>query len=382
MQLHGLYLVTTSPINRESNFGNHGLQKSYYSSQSVKRRSWIADLFKSLTNTSNSNSKNTPEDTDIHASSELAQVDQVKQQIKKFLKDVNFDLSSPFLKDGELKAAVWRYFQSLQLGETEKSVPEALKLAVTFTKRIPHCRSRSGFFVLPNLPTCFWLMTLRKSSWKIFNHSVRSGFQFTFSSILFMGIYAKADLSSFILNKPHNHPLLNGFDRHLRELSLYYGPYCHSTILKSLFDFVNGRTIEDKMEKSNFKLSSDARLMPVLLKTKTGGAEILLHLLWPNTVFPEDKYVMKIFPALQDLIFFTDFTNDILSYHKEFVLRDEKANFVDNFAQSHDMRHLDVLQHLTSYTPKVSQCYEPSSLPKYSDTGSPGIKFGLSNDSG
>lgn len=96
----------------------------------------------------------------------------------------------------------------------------------------------------------------------------------------------------------------------------------------------------------------------MLLRAKVGGAEILLHLLWPNTNFPESEYVVQYFPALQDLILFTDFTNDILSYYKEFVLRDKKGNFVANFAQTHDIQHLDVLRHLTSYTPKVSPFHE------------------------
>lgn len=51
---------------------------------------------------------------------------------------------------------------------------------------------------------------------------------------------------------------------------------------------------------------------------------------------------------------FTDFTNDILSYYKEFVLRGERDNFVGNFADTHRMQQGDVLWHLVSYTPKVS----------------------------
>lgn len=50
---------------------------------------------------------------------------------------------------------------------------------------------------------------------------------------------------------------------------------------------------------------------------------------------------------------FTDFTNDILSYYKEFILHGERGNFVENFADTHGMQQLDVLQHLTGYTPKV-----------------------------
>jgi len=62
---------------------------------------------------------------------------------------------------------------------------------------------------------------------------------------------------------------------------------------------------------------------------------------------------MRYFPVMQELVLFTDFTNDILSYYKEFILHREKGNFVGNFADTHEMQQLDVLQHLTGYTPKV-----------------------------
>jgi hypothetical protein len=91
----------------------------------------------------------------------------------------------------------------------------------------------------------------------------------------------------------------------------------------------------------------------MFLRTKVGGAEILVHLLYPKAIFPEDEYVIQYFPAIQELVLFIDFANDILSYYKEFCLDDEKGNFVANFADTHNIQHLDVLKYLTSYTPKV-----------------------------
>jgi hypothetical protein len=124
-------------------------------------------------------------------------------------------------------------------------------------------------------------------------------------------------------------------------------------IIKSLFDYVNGRIVEHQMEQSNFKALSDSRLMPMFLRTKVGAAEILISMLWPRALFPEEKYLIQYFPAVQELVLFIDFTNDILSYYKEFCIHDEKGNFVANFAQTHAMSHLDVLKHLAGYTPQV-----------------------------
>lgn len=159
---------------------------------------------------------------------------------------------------------------------------------------------------------------------------------------------------SFTLNQHHNHPILAGLDSHLRNLSNYYGPYCHSVMIKGMLDYINGRVVEHKIKQSNFKFSSESRLMPMFLRTKVGGAEIMIHLLYPNSVFPEEEYVMQYFPITLELVLFIDFTNDILSYYKEFCLDDETGNFVANFADTHHVQHLDVLRYLTSYTPTVS----------------------------
>lgn len=155
------------------------------------------------------------------------------------------------------------------------------------------------------------------------------------------------------MNNGHKHPLLANFDTHLRYLSRYYGPYCHSTIIKSLFDYVNGRIIEHEMEESGFNFPPTARLMPMFLRTKVGAAEILVSMMWPKAIFPEETYLMQYFPVIEELVLFIDFTNDILSYYKEFVIRQEKGNFVANFAETHDMTHLDVLRHLVAYAPQV-----------------------------
>ncbi|KAJ5873139.1 hypothetical protein N7455_003682 [Penicillium solitum] len=159
----------------------------------------------------------------------------------------------------------------------------------------------------------------------------------------------------YYLTQHHKHPILTGLDSHLRNLSNYHGPYCHSVMIKGMLDYINGRVVEHRIKQSNFKFSSESRLMPMCLRTKVGGAEIMIHFLYPNSVFPEEEYVMQYFPITLELVLFIDFTNDILSYYKEFCLNDETGNFVANFADAHHVQHLDVLRYLTSYTPAVTK---------------------------
>lgn len=118
---------------------------------------------------------------------------------------------------------------------------------------------------------------------------------------------------SFVLNKGHKHPLLAAFDIHLRGLSRYYGQYCHSAVVKSAIDYVNGRIIEHKMLECNFQFPPGSKLMPIFLRHKVGGAEIMVHMCFPKGLFPEEKYVMKYFPIMQELVAFTNFT---LTHHQ------------------------------------------------------------------
>ncbi|RJE22101.1 Trichodiene synthase TRI5 [Aspergillus sclerotialis] len=263
----------------------------------------------------------------------VPQTEAVKSLIKQYLESVGFDRKSPFIKDRELESAVWIYFKSLNMGaKTEAAVRKALKLSVTTAHQI-----------YTNLP---------------FENRVFCAVQILYMFLVddiaecFMD-ELRCFCQNFSLNNGHKHPLLANFDTHLRHLSRYYGPYCHSTIIKSLFDYVNGRIIEHEMEKTGFTFPSTARLMPMFLRTKVGAAELLISMMWPKAIFPEETYLMHYLPTVQELILFTDFSNDILSYYKEFVIRQEKGNFVANFAETHDMTHLDVLRKLVDYAPQV-----------------------------
>ncbi|KAK2811179.1 hypothetical protein FQN50_002276 [Emmonsiellopsis sp. PD_5] len=269
----------------------------------------------------------------------LAQAQAVKSLIKSFLEDVGFDRDTPFIKDHDLEAAVWDYFKNLGMGEdTEKSVQKVLKLSVTAYTSLPFdnkvtCATQLLYMFLVDDIADVFMEELRCFGQNKWCHFIKT--------------------HAFTLSNGHKHPLLSNFDTHLRSLSRYYGPYCHSAIIKSLFDFANGCIVEQEMRQTGFKLPSESRLMPMFLRTKVGAAEILIHMLWPYSRFPEQTYMIQYFPVAQELALFIDSTNDILSHYKELVINDEKGNLVANFADTHSMSQLDVLRHLTGYTPQL-----------------------------
>lgn len=61
-----------------------------------------------------------------------AQIEQVQIIIKKFLDDIQFDRSTPFIKNRDLEVAVWDYFSNLFMGQDiERKVQKRLKISVT-----------------------------------------------------------------------------------------------------------------------------------------------------------------------------------------------------------------------------------------------------------
>ncbi|KAE8140781.1 Trichodiene synthase-domain-containing protein [Aspergillus pseudotamarii] len=217
------------------------------------------------------------------------QVMQIKYLVKKYLESIHFDANTPYFKDEALEETVWGYFQSLNMGEKiERSSQKMLKITGLY------------MFLLDDVTE-----------------------EFT-----------------------------EGLQQFGQNLSIYYGPYCHSVIIKSMFDYINGHVIEHKMEQSGFKFSANTCLMPTFLRTKTGGAEILVHMLWPKSLFPEEQYFMQYFPVIQEMVLFIGFTNEILLYYKECFINEEKGNFVSNFAQAHEVDRLDVLRQLSEYIPQ------------------------------
>ncbi|CAI7600592.1 unnamed protein product [Penicillium glandicola] len=273
-------------------------------------------------------------DTNGTVHSERAQPDQIKSLIRTFLEDIKFDRSIVMSEDPEMKMAVWQYFKGLDSGEkTEKSIQQIFEPPVNF-----------AYMAYTSLPSQVRVVCAIQFVYMFLVDDVAEEFM---EDLQTFG-------QKFALNQNHKHPLLAGLDSHLRNLSRYYGPYCHSVIIKAMFDYINGRIIEHKAKESKFKFSSESRLMPMFLRTKVGGAEIMVHCLYPNSVFPEEEYVMQYFPITLELVLFIDFTNDILSYYKEFCLGDEEGNFVANFADTHHVQHLDVLQYLANYTPGVT----------------------------
>ncbi|KXG49219.1 Trichodiene synthase [Penicillium griseofulvum] len=126
-----------------------------------------------------------------------------------------------------------------------------------------------------------------------------------------------------------------------------------SAIVKNSLEYVAGRVVEHQMLASQFQFSPVTKMVPVFLRPRVGGSEIMAHMVFDYAQFPEEQYLLQCLPAIPAMMQFADYSNDILSYYKEFVIADEKYNFVDNFAESHGLSHIQVLCNLAEHAAEV-----------------------------
>jgi hypothetical protein len=127
-----------------------------------------------------------------------------------------------------------------------------------------------------------------------------------------------------------------------------------SAIVKNSLEYVAGRVVEHQMLASQFQFSPATKMVPVFLRPKVGGSEIMSHMVFDYSRFPEEQYLLQYLPAIPAMMHFADYINDILSYYKEFVIANEKYNFVDNFAKSQGLSHIQVLCSLAEHAAEVS----------------------------
>ncbi|KAJ6003649.1 hypothetical protein N7522_006341 [Penicillium canescens] len=147
----------------------------------------------------------------------------------------------------------------------------------------------------------------------------------------------------FFDQRDHADYILNGLDGHIRGLSNHYGPSCYSQITQGLIAYVNGCVMAEANAKSSAQ-NSQSSLMPAYLQSKDGGAEVLIHLLWPKDIFPSDESPFSYLEVTPRLMKFVNYSKHILSYYREGIRGPEQRNFVDDWAKLRGLSSLEILE--------------------------------------
>ncbi|KAI5810483.1 hypothetical protein BZA77DRAFT_170350 [Pyronema omphalodes] len=142
-------------------------------------------------------------------------------------------------------------------------------------------------------------------------------------------------------------PTINIFARWVRlETEKFYGPYATGAMIKSTYDYFLGATLEWKHLKGK-KL--DGKTMQ-FVRRKVGIPELMAHLLFPQTMFPENEWLPKYIQTIPDNMHLSNSLNDIFSYYKDVekkgISNHGEDDYVEGVAEREGITTLEVVNRI------------------------------------
>ncbi|PWY91667.1 putative trichodiene synthase [Aspergillus sclerotioniger CBS 115572] len=152
-------------------------------------------------------------------------------------------------------------------------------------------------------------------------------------------------------------PLRRSFVRFLDDsISNAYGQFATGMILKATLESIAACYVEVELEGAHaLTLPPDARGFPYYLRLKTSIAEAYAFLAFPRDLYPDESHFRGYLLAIPELTYFFKAVNDIFSFYKESIVRDETGNFVCNVAVVNAVSPLRALEDICQKTIRVTQ---------------------------
>ncbi|RDW84225.1 uncharacterized protein DSM5745_04551 [Aspergillus mulundensis] len=154
---------------------------------------------------------------------------------------------------------------------------------------------------------------------------------------------------NLLLAQPQKPLVLNEWIKLLTRLNEFYGRHSADTILSGTLDFITESVFEVE-SAGQLHIHQSAKKFPNHLRIKTGVAAPYTSFLFPEAIFPESRYLGQYVQAVPDLLEFTSFVNDILSFYKESIASDERDNYVYIYAAAHGLSVEEALEQLVDKT--------------------------------
>ncbi|KAG5352773.1 hypothetical protein C0989_000546 [Termitomyces sp. Mn162] len=152
--------------------------------------------------------------------------------------------------------------------------------------------------------------------------------------------------SRFHARKPQLHPVLDCYATFMLRLYDYYEPYVADQMVMSSMTFMLGSCIEIRLLSKNMKLSTDALLWPYYVRNLSGISGFYAYACFPKKDHPD---VMDYIQAIPDILVFTNFLNDVLSFYKE-EMDGELHNYCQTMARVTGKEPIKVLQDISDET--------------------------------
>lgn len=158
-----------------------------------------------------------------------------------------------------------------------------------------------------------------------------------------------------VKGEQHEHVLLTAVTSWLAQHARKFGVFGGNMLIKSTVDCISACAYEvEGLGMSN----ADARHAPdsaQYFRYKTGGSEGFAFLLFPEEVFPEDRFLQCYLPAIPYIIQYLDFANDVLSFYKEELNSLDRASFIHTLARSSGISPLGALKQTSERVVRIFQ---------------------------
>ncbi|KAG5735145.1 Trichodiene synthase [Termitomyces sp. T112] len=150
----------------------------------------------------------------------------------------------------------------------------------------------------------------------------------------------------FHARKPQLHPVLDCYATFMLRLYDFYESFVADQMVMSSMTFMLGNCIEIRSLSKNTKLSTDALLWPYYVRNLSGVSGFYAYACFPKKDHPD---VMDYIQAIPEILVFSNFLNDVLSFYKE-EMDGELHNYCQAMARVTGKEPIKILQDISDRT--------------------------------
>ncbi|KAJ6449859.1 hypothetical protein C8R45DRAFT_849405 [Mycena sanguinolenta] len=155
----------------------------------------------------------------------------------------------------------------------------------------------------------------------------------------------------FYAGQLHLHPVLDWYAAFMLRLYDHYEPYVADAMIMSSCTFINGSCLEVRALSKRVATKSEAKLWPYYVRSLSGISGFYSFACFPKKDHPD---VVDYVQAIPEILIFTNFPNDVLSFYKE-EMDGELHNYCQMKSRVSGNHPIKILQDVAEETVAVAK---------------------------
>ncbi|KAI0031073.1 isoprenoid synthase domain-containing protein [Vararia minispora EC-137] len=155
----------------------------------------------------------------------------------------------------------------------------------------------------------------------------------------------------FYAHLPQLHPVLDCYANYMLKLYDHYEAYVADAMIMSSCTFIDGSVLEVRALTKRVSTKPDAKLWPYYVRSLSGISGFYSYACFPKKDHPD---VVDYVQAIPEILIFTNFLNDVLSFYKE-EMDGEQHNYCQMMSRVNGKAPIDILQDVSDETVMVAK---------------------------